>query len=47
MFTLEGAHIHEAYLVIRDDTLVGFHLPAEAGFSPLRTPLPLRFTPDH
>lgn len=47
VFTLEGAHIHEAYLVIRDDTLVGFYLPAEAGFSPLRTPLPLRFTPDH
>lgn len=34
-FTTEGAHMHEAYLVMRGDTLVGFYLPVEASFSPL------------
>ncbi len=36
VFTLEGAHIHEAYLVIEDGVLVGFYLPAERAFSPSR-----------
>jgi hypothetical protein len=36
VFTVEGAHIHEAYLVVDKDTLVGFYLPAERGFSPLK-----------
>jgi len=43
VLTLEGAHIHEAYLVVRDDSLVGFYLPAERGFSPLTPSLPLQF----
>ncbi|MEO7497089.1 MAG: hypothetical protein ABIT83_04285 [Massilia sp.] len=34
VFTLEGANTHEAYLVVANDVLVGFYLPAEAGFSP-------------
>lgn len=43
VFTLEGAHIHEAWLVLQDDRLVGFYLPAERGFSPLSPPVPLHF----
>lgn len=35
VFTLEGAHMHEAYLVVDNGRLVGFYLPAEGGFSPL------------
>jgi len=35
VFTLEGAHMHEAYLVVDKGRLVGFYLPAEGGFSPL------------
>lgn len=33
--TVEGSHIHEAYLVVRDGHLVGFYLPVEQTFSPL------------
>lgn len=43
VFTLEGAHIHEAYLVVDKETLVGFYLPAERGFSPLTHSLPVHF----
>jgi hypothetical protein len=43
VFTLEGANIHEAWLVIRGDALVGFYLPAERAFSPLASPVPLYF----
>lgn len=43
VFTLEGAHIHEAYLVLRDGSLVGFYLPAERAFSPLDKALPIPF----
>ncbi len=35
VFTLEGANIHEAYLVLRGAVLVGFYLPVEQAFSPL------------
>jgi hypothetical protein len=34
-FTIEGAHMHEAYPVVRDGRLVGFYLPVEKAFSPL------------
>jgi hypothetical protein len=44
VFTLEGAHIHEAWLVVRGESLVGFYLPAEHGYSPLSTAVPLHFT---
>ena len=44
VFTLEGAHIHEAWLVVRNGTLVGFYLPAEHGYSPLGATAPLQFT---
>jgi hypothetical protein len=43
VFTVEGAHMHEAWLVVQDDrTLVGFYLPAEGGFSPLTPSLPIQ-----
>jgi hypothetical protein len=41
IFTIEGAHIHEAYLVLEGDRLVGFYLPFEQAYSPTR-PVPLR-----
>ena len=34
VFTVEGAHIHEAYLVLADDRLIGFYLPVERAFAP-------------
>jgi hypothetical protein len=34
IFTVEGAHVHEAYLVVNSQSLVGFYLPAERGFVP-------------
>lgn len=36
VFTVEGANIHEAYLVLRGEELVGFYLPVEQAFSPLK-----------
>ncbi|WP_112776050.1 hypothetical protein [Cupriavidus alkaliphilus] len=41
IFTIEGRQVHEAYLVIRDKTLVGFYLPGEQNYSPLSTAVPL------
>ncbi len=35
VLTVEGAHMHEAYAVLRDELLVGFYLPVEKAFSPL------------
>ena len=35
--TVEGRHIHEAYLVIKAGQWVGFYLPVERMFSPLRS----------
>ena len=34
VFTVEGAHIHEAYLVLDGDRVVGFYLPVERAFAP-------------
>jgi hypothetical protein len=36
--TLEGAHIHEGYIVVDQGPLVGFYLPVERTFSPWRRP---------
>jgi hypothetical protein len=44
VFTIKGANSHEAWLVVRDGTLVGFYLPAEHGYSALRATAPLQFT---
>jgi hypothetical protein len=41
ILTIEGRQVHEAYLVIRDQTLVGFYLPGEQNYSPLSTAVPL------
>lgn len=38
VFTIEGRQIHEAYLVTKASTLVGFFLPGESHFSPLDPP---------
>ena len=35
VLTVEGAHVHEAYLVVSDDMIVGFYLPVERAFAPL------------
>ena len=35
VFTVEGKHMHEAYLVLRNERVVGFFLPVEKAFSPL------------
>lgn len=35
VFSVEGAHVHEAYLVVTKGNLVGFYLPVEKSFSPL------------
>jgi hypothetical protein len=40
-FTVEGAHMHEAYLVVSKGRLVGFYLPVEKSFSPLSASITL------
>ena len=39
--TVEGAHMHEAYIVVSRGRLVGFYLPVEKAFSPLSTSIDL------
>lgn len=36
VLTVEGANVHEAYLVVDDGFIVGFYLPVERAFSPLK-----------
>lgn len=33
--TVEGYNVHEAYVVVQDDLLVGFYLPVEKTFTPV------------
>jgi hypothetical protein len=35
LLTVEGYNVHEAYLVVRDASLVGFYLPVEKKFTPV------------
>lgn len=42
VLTVKGAHSHEAYPVLRDNSIVGFYLPVEKAFSPLSLPVPLQ-----
>jgi len=35
VFTVEGTHVHEAYLVLDGDRVVGFYLPVERAFAPM------------
>jgi len=37
VFSIEGAHVHEAYLVVNSGKLVGFYLPVERSFAPLNS----------
>lgn len=42
VFSIEGRHVHEAYLVLSAERgLVGFYLPGERNFSPLSNPQPV------
>lgn len=34
IFTVEGAHVHEAFLVVSGNRVVGYYLPVEQAFSP-------------
>lgn len=43
VFTVEGAHIHEAYLVVDSSQLVGFYLPAERSYANLDQRVLLHF----
>jgi hypothetical protein len=38
VLTVEASHVYEAYLVLSDDSLVGFYLPVERAFAPLPNP---------
>ncbi|NTU42197.1 MAG: hypothetical protein HGA78_03930 [Nitrospirales bacterium] len=39
VLTVEGSNIHEAYIVLKSQNLVGFYLPVERTFSPLSNPI--------
>jgi hypothetical protein len=41
VLTLECSNVHEAYLVLSGDTVVGFFLPVEQGFVPYDPPIVL------
>jgi len=43
VFTVEGANVHESYLVLDSGRLVGFYLPVESAFSPLKRSVRVRF----
>ena len=43
IFTIEGYHVHEAYLVVDDKKLIGFYLPAEKTFSGVRKEILLKY----
>ena len=43
--TLEGAHIHEGYIVVDQGALVGFYLPVERTFSPVAPAKQLSMAP--
>jgi len=41
VFAVEGANMHEAYLVVAEGQLVGFYLVGERAFAPLADKVPL------
>ena len=45
VLTVEGAHVHEAYIVVAGGRITGFYLPVEKAFSPI-TPRPLSLLKD-
>ncbi|HUS55077.1 MAG TPA: hypothetical protein VMY41_13890 [Thermohalobaculum sp.] len=46
VLTVEGIHVREAYIVVRDDRWVGFWLPNEEAFSPVADPVPVKLNPN-
>jgi hypothetical protein len=45
VFTVEGAHVHEAWLVVSGGELVGFYLPVEKAFVPQSARARIEFKP--
>lgn len=45
VFTVEASNIHEAYLVVSEETLIGFYLPVERTYSPISKPIALTISP--
>lgn len=43
VFTIEGTHVHEAYLLLDGNTVVGFFLPGESAVSWLKHKVTLKF----
>jgi hypothetical protein len=43
VLTVEGAQIHEGYLVVAGGEIVGFYLPVERTYSPAKHAVPLTF----
>ena len=43
-FTVEGANVHEAYLVLSGNVLVGFFLPVEGAFVDAKPTVVLKLT---
>lgn len=43
VFTIEGTHVHEAYLLLDGNSLEGFYLPGESAVSWLNTKVALKF----
>ncbi|MDB5969712.1 MAG: putative lipoprotein [Hydrocarboniphaga sp.] len=44
VFTVESSNVHEAYLVLKGQDLVGYYLPVEQTFAAVDKPIPLVFT---
>lgn len=44
VLTVEGYNVHEAYLIVKDATLVGFYLPVEQTITPVSKPVSLSIT---
>jgi hypothetical protein len=44
VLTAEATNVHEAYIVVRDGSWVGFWLPVEKAFAPISTPVPISMT---
>lgn len=42
--TVEGVHVREAYIVVKQNRWVGFWLPVEKAFSPLSEATPIKFS---
>lgn len=44
LVTVEGFNVHEAYLVVKNESLVGFYLPVEKTFTPVSKVIKLQLT---